>query len=86
MRYTAEVRQFAEDQEVALDDLPEDTTAHLVTSRVEGSSSGTMDLSSIAATASSSLAGTQVIDLRRSGEPDRRLTQELGITVAVEAI
>ena len=86
VRYTAEVRQFAEDQEVALDDLPEDTTAHLVTSRVEGSSSGTMDLSSIAATATSSLTGTQVIDLRRSGEPDRRLTQELGITVAVEAI
>ena len=30
------------------------------------------------------LAGTQVIDLQRSGEPDRRLTQELGITVVVE--
>lgn len=84
VRYTAEVRQYAEDQEVALDDLPEGTTARLVSSRVEGSASGTMDLTSVAATARSTLAGTQVIDLQRSGEPDRRLTQELGITVVVE--
>ena len=82
--YTAEVHQFAENQEVALDDLPDGTTARLVSSRVEGSASGTMDLTSVAATARSSLAGTQVIDLRRSGEPDRRLTQELGITTVVE--
>jgi hypothetical protein len=85
VQYTAEVRQFAEDQDVALDGLPEGTTARLVSSRVEGSASGTMDLASVAATARSSLAGTQVIDLQRSGEPDRRLTQRIGITVVVAA-
>lgn len=84
VRYTAEVRQFAENQDVALEDLPEDTTARLVSSRVEGTASGTMDLASVAATAESSLAGTQVIDLARTGEADRRLTQQLGITVLVE--
>lgn len=85
VRYRAEIRQFAENQDVALDDLPPGTTARLVSSRVEGSASGTMDLTSVAATARSELAGTQVIDLERSGEPDRRLTQELGISVVVEA-
>jgi hypothetical protein len=85
VRYTAEVRQYAEDQDVALDGLPEGTTAHLVSSRVEGSASGTMDLTSVAATATSSLAGTQVIDLERSGAPDQRLTQRLAIAVIVDA-
>lgn len=84
VRYTAEVRQFAEDQDVALDDLPSGTTSHLVSSRVEGSASGIMDLTSVMATARSELHGTQVVDLRTSGEPDRRLTQELGVTVVVQ--
>ena len=82
--YTAEVRQSAEDQDVALDGLAEGTTAHLVSSRVEGTASGTMQLASLAATVRSSLAGTQVIDLRSDGAPDRRLSQALTLAVAVE--
>ena len=82
--YTAEVRQSAEDQDVALDGLPQGTTAHLVSSRVEGSATGTMDLGSVAAEARSSLAGTQVIDIRQRGAADRRLTQELALSVVVE--
>ena len=74
----------SEDQDVPLEGLPEGTTAHLVSSRVEGTATGTMDLGSLAAAARSSLAGTQVIDVRQQGAADRRLTQELALSVVVE--
>lgn len=81
--YRAEIRQYAQDQPVALDDLPPGTTAHLVSSRLTGTATGTMDLTSVAATARSSLAGTQVIDLRGNGQKNR-LTQELSLAVVVK--
>ncbi len=87
--YTATSTQSGGAQDLDPATLPDGTTARLVSSDVSGTGSGTLDLSSLVATASSELAGTQVIDLsgadgEADGEPVR-LTQRLDLRVAVEA-
>ncbi|MEZ5179492.1 MAG: hypothetical protein R2746_14770 [Acidimicrobiales bacterium] len=67
---------------MALDRLPRGTATWC--RLAWGSATGTMDLGSVAAEARSSLAGTQVIDIRQRGAADRRLTQELALSVVVE--
>lgn len=80
--YTAVVDQVAEDQ--PLDDaaLPDGATGRLVSSQVTGTSVGTMGLGSLAASTASTLAGTQVIDLR-DGDDTVRLTQRLDLAVTI---
>lgn len=83
--YTATSEQSAAGQDLAPGTLAAGTTARLVSADVSGTGTGTMDLGSLVATATSTLSGTQVIDLTQGDAPTVRLTQRLDVALTVTA-
>ncbi|HEX2577449.1 MAG TPA: hypothetical protein VHK88_13925, partial [Aquihabitans sp.] len=69
--------------EQALAGLPEGTTARLVSSDVAGTGSGSLELDALVASATSTLTGTQELELVRGTEPAAALTQQLDVAVTV---
>ncbi len=80
--YTAAVDQRAANQALTLPGLPDGTSGRLVSSQVTGTSVGTVETSSLASDAASTLTGTQVVDLD-DGDGLLRLTQRLDLAVTV---
>ena len=84
--YTAEVRQTASDEDVAPDALAEGVDATLVSTDMRGTSTGNMDLASLAATAESSMSGTQVLEVTEGDRAPIELEQELESTVSIQPV
>lgn len=82
--YEATSEQSASSQDLDDAGLPSGTTARLVSSDVSGTGSGTMDRGSIVAKATSTLSGTQVVDISEGGGPPVRLIQRLDVVLAVK--
>lgn len=83
--YRSTTRQQAAAQPIDPATMPAGTSARLVSAEVTGTGTGTMDLDSLAATSSSTLSGTQVVDLTRNKLRPVRLTQQLDLTITVAA-
>ena len=79
--YTTTVATTAEPQDIALDGLPDGTTARLVSSDLTGSSTGTMGLDAISVTLRARLGGQQELQLTSAEEPTA-LTQRIALAYA----
>lgn len=82
--YAATTEQVAEEGDLDPATLADGSTARLLSSDVTGTGTGTMDLASLVATASTRLTGTQVVELAAEGGEPIRLTQQLDVGLTVE--
>jgi len=83
--YTAASSQTAARQRIDPATLPAGSTAELVSADIDGATTGSLDLGSLLATTSSTLSGTQEVDLRTGDGPTQRLSQRIDVTVSVAA-
>lgn len=85
VRYEAASTAVAQRQPIALDGLPDKAIATLASSSLAGAAQGQIDLRSLRATSTTSIAGIQVVEVRQPGAPPAILNQRLTISTRSES-
>lgn len=85
VRYSATSTALAARQPLPPSDLPAGATATLASSSLTGTAEGELDLRSLRATSTTSLAGTQVVEVQRPGSPVATLHQRVAVTTRSES-